>query len=315
MEVWPHEQTKVIWTGEANEFLAASTRSSGYVSYSSASTCIVVLDFENTKKPVELLVQKPSTLATQLAVLASTPFPFDVLLEFPRSGRQIWSSETILSKSPYLKTLLSSAFSEGTSTGSLTTTTPPSDRLPFDDSDGEQDEKHDKSNSSTSSLSLPKHKSITVTKTAYSTYLAVVCWLQTGDIVFSPLSSSRSSSNAVLPATPSTSSVSRLTPVSPKSVYRLAHLLELPVLSSLALENFGSQLPIDNVVQELFSETAACYDEILSTSLDFAVKNLGVVKKTAGLTEARERAANGEMKEWEGQVWASLAGRMLHEQK
>ncbi|GAA5856756.1 hypothetical protein JCM8547_008825 [Rhodosporidiobolus lusitaniae] len=155
----------------------------------------------------------------------------------------IWSTEAVLSKSPYLKYLLTSDFLEGSVTTSHSAKPDrPVEPLPFDHSDGEQDEKTDKPPPSRIISPLPKrrisalpHHRIAVTETAYTTYLAVIP---------DPLAA-----------------------VSPKSVYRLAHLLELPQLASLALADFQVQLTVHNAASELFSETSGCYDELRDIAL------------------------------------------------
>lgn len=68
------------------------------------------------------------------------------------------------------------------------------------------------------------HYRIEVTSASYKTYRAVLCWILSNEIIFAPITSS---------ATPRTfdGDHSRSpAPVSPKSVFRLAHFLEIPTL-------------------------------------------------------------------------------------
>ncbi|GAA5856714.1 hypothetical protein JCM8547_008804 [Rhodosporidiobolus lusitaniae] len=209
----------------------------------------VVLEFEEEKPKDNLFLPLPA-LAAQLAVSSQTPFAFDVLLHFPSCKRRIWSSEAILSKSPYLKGVLSSDFLEGSRTArSKTFSSESSGHLPCDDSD-EEKEKDEALVASTQTVLPPE----------------------------APLT-------GLMPHP--------LTPVSPKSVYRLAHLLDLPALLSLALVTFRSQLTVSNAAIELFSETAACYDEIGTAVLDSVWVNLAAVKASAGWEEARSRRRTG----------------------
>ncbi|GAA5874006.1 hypothetical protein JCM8547_001599 [Rhodosporidiobolus lusitaniae] len=147
---------------------------------------------------------------------------------------------------------------------------------------------------------------------AYSTYLAVVCWLQSERITFSTLSSSSASTeNARLAPADRPAPLSPLKLVSPKSVYPFSHLLELPALSSLALANFRSQLTISNAAAELFSETSAYSDEIGSAVLEFVLARRTAVRQSSGFKAAQERAEKGEASEWEVRMWAKLTGKTL----
>ena len=83
-------------------------------------------------------------------------------------------------------------------------------------------------------------------------------------------------------------------PSSPKSVYRLAHFLELPELANLALQNFGSQLNADNAAHELFGDTASSYPEVRKIALNFVVENWKQVVKSKSYEVVRSKAEKGE---------------------
>ncbi|BGP16339.1 hypothetical protein JCM10213v2_004341 [Rhodosporidiobolus nylandii] len=267
--------------------------------------------------------QFPPQAAGELSKHFTSLLPHDVLLDFPRPARQLWCSERILSSSPYFSTLFSSTFSEarpgtGQASGSSARV-----EASQEDSDDELDNATH-SEHSAPSPHLPAHKTVTITEVAYSTYLAVICYIQSGQTAFAPLTSSfrtpgkteaeaTSSRRTALLSSPSSSVSSPLLPVSPKSVYRLSHLLELPALSSLALANFRSQLTADNVAYELFSNTAICYDEILEAALDFTLKHMKEVFESEGMKRMEEKAKSGELTGEEGAVWAKLATRMAKE--
>ncbi|GAA5975916.1 hypothetical protein JCM11641_002837 [Rhodosporidiobolus odoratus] len=104
-----------------------------------------------------------------------------------------------------------------------------------------------------------------------------------------------------------------LRPVSPESVDRLAHFLQLPDLSALALSNFTSQLTGANVVQEYFSETSECYDELCEATLKFLVQHVIAVRDTEAFEKVASRAEANELEEGEGRMWAKLAQRMVAE--
>jgi hypothetical protein len=284
-----------------------------------------------------LLFPSPTLELFYTADFAATAFtagpsPNDVCLTFPRSGDELWTNEITLRQSPYFNILLPSGFSEGTngsSSGQSDGRTLGHDH--FDDSDDETDAALPKPPQAALSTSqFPPHKTVTITEASYATYLAVVCWLQCGYIDFAPLTSSflsptisreqasrlRFESVRPPPSTDTASStsdaaasLSSLHPVSPKSIYRLSHLLELPSLSSLALTNFTSQLNTSNVVLEFFTETSACYDEISKVALDFAMKNLKEVLASTAMEGVRAKVQTGGLDDWEVRVWEMFAMR------
>lgn len=242
----------------------------------------------------------------------------NVCFDFPRIGRQLSANESVLRKaSPYFENVFSSGFAED-SASSTKVPTEPSFELPpltFEDSDDENDQVFEKTKSLETPSSLPPFKTITITDATYSTYYNVLCWIGTGHIVFAPLHSTSSAStdsvdekevvkeskskkkarrheaklnaldqvNAALPP-----------PSSPKSVYRLAHFLELPELVNLALQNFKSQLNADNAAYELFSDVASSYVEFRDIALGYVVENWKKVVKSKSYEEVRKRAKSGE---------------------
>ncbi|GAA5899965.1 hypothetical protein JCM8208_005553 [Rhodotorula glutinis] len=115
------------------------------------------------------------------------------------------------------------------------------------------------------------YKQVVITATAFSTYEAVLRFLATGYIQFAPLRSSCLA--ASLPnSTSSTSRADRLRavaekdpddlfPVSPKSTYRLAHLLELERLQRMCLADLAQQLMPTSAAHELFDPASVLYDE------------------------------------------------------
>ncbi|GAA5832448.1 hypothetical protein JCM11251_006458 [Rhodosporidiobolus azoricus] len=83
-------------------------------------------------------------------------------------------------------------------------------------------------------------------------------------------------------------------PVSPKSVYRAAHLLEIPSLSSLALREIQRQLTPEVAVAELFSPAAAKYDELRGIALKYVVRSWAECKDLKEMKEAKEKTKSGE---------------------
>jgi hypothetical protein len=159
---------------------------------------------------------------------------------------------------------------------------------------------------------FPHHR-IRVQNNAYSTYGAVLMWIQTGYISFAPLHSSfshlplESRSLARITAIESLHELEPQLPlsVSPKSVYKLAHYLSLPVLESLALQELSRQLTVDNVFTELFDGLASVYEEVRKLEVEFAVRNKKEVVETKGFKDVMDKLRKNELS-FSGPVVADL---------
>lgn len=152
-----------------------------------------------------------------------------------------------------------------------------------------------------SNARLVRYYQIAFAETASATFQAVLLYCKTGYIAFAPLTSSFAAAAdagtmheqeyrayAVLhPGMPR--------PVSPKSVYRLAHLLQIPDLQKLALDHIASGLSIEGVAHELFSPVATAYDEVRRLVRDFIVKRFDEVSATQAWQKLRAQAAVGEI--------------------
>ncbi|GAA5894300.1 hypothetical protein JCM6882_007625 [Rhodosporidiobolus microsporus] len=145
------------------------------------------------------------------------------------------------------------------------------------DSDSEADDLYASSSPRPAKPALPppelRYHEIRITEASYATYRALLCFLQTGHVAFAPLastfylpsSSSPSPSPAASPS-PASAPATRLAhlsasllsspllplPTSPKSLFSLAHFLDIPALAALALSNFRAQLTPQNALLELF---------------------------------------------------------------
>ncbi|GAA5820074.1 hypothetical protein JCM11251_005471 [Rhodosporidiobolus azoricus] len=278
-------------------------------------------------------------LAARFAAISLTSTPHDVLLQFPRSGHELWSSEAVLRASSYFEDLFSSGFSETATSSQSVGFKAAKKGLPsktFVDSDDEDDRspylpkpRSHASTTSAASVSFP-HITVAITEAAFSTYLAVVCFLQCGSVTFATLKSARTDSGQASDGAPkpknrrrnrnrqSSAPTTKPTlphPVSPKSVYRLAHFLSLPTLCTLALDNYRSQLTPSNATVELFDPFCALYPEAKDAVLDYIAAN----KREVGEAEAtRQRLEKVEAQQQDGggeqaeeAVWASLAKRLL----
>ncbi|ORY69453.1 hypothetical protein BCR35DRAFT_334284 [Leucosporidium creatinivorum] len=159
------------------------------------------------------------------------------------------------------------------------------------------------------------YREVKITETAYTTYCAVPLYLHSSHITFAPLASN------LLPHNPDakqtreqlvdqhlSSTPSQPFPVSPKSVYRLAHLLEIPSLCALALAELKSQLTFANAAKELFSSISV-YDDAREPLLEFVVEHWKEVKASAGMKEVEAMVKAGELPS-AGVVYAELLPRL-----
>lgn len=97
--------------------------------------------------------------------------------------------------------------------------------------------------------------------------------------------------------------------VSPKSIYRLAHLLEHVALQSLALREIASQLRPTNVATELFGDVAKAYPEVWKMEINYCVKNWARVKDSAAMKEIEGLVEREELPGG-GKVLMELAKRL-----
>lgn len=83
---------------------------------------------------------------------------------------------------------------------------------------------------------------------------------------------------------------SRPKPVSPKSLYRLAHFLDIPALQAICLAALKDKLSPEICAYELFDDPMAeVYDEVVRAELDYAVANWPRVKSSRAMKDVQER--------------------------
>ncbi|KAL8277607.1 hypothetical protein RQP46_010039 [Phenoliferia psychrophenolica] len=193
----------------------------------------------------------------------------NVCFVFPRDGgRVLWVNDKILGlASPYYKKCMFSKAPVIPGAISSTSLDPSSPRsaLAFDDSD--DDDALAKSPLPEPEPTLHPHHTIKITDFSYHTYRAVFSWILSHHIDFRPRDA-----NAPTLKVPSSSSSPRR-PASPKSVYRLANLLEITELQALALEAIRSQVTVATVVADLFSQTSLQYPAVLDLLCEFMEDN------------------------------------------
>ncbi|BGP39779.1 hypothetical protein JCM10450v2_003749 [Rhodotorula kratochvilovae] len=156
---------------------------------------------------------------------------------------------------------------------------------------------------------IPSHMRIVpITGTSYRTYRAFLAWLLTGTVSFAPLTStflypSSTSPSLAVPADVATAQrraslaplrslhPSRPAPVSPKSLYRLSHFLDIPSLSSQCLAALTDALTPKCVAHELFAPPAMgeVYDEVWEREVAFAEEQWEDVRESQAMRDAAER--------------------------
>lgn len=147
-----------------------------------------------------------------------------------------------------------------------------------------------------------EHQQIDVRETAYSTMNAVLLYLATGHIKFAPLGSLLEARTQDAPGTRRTLLDKHVSehptlplPVSPKSIYRLAHLLQREELQQLALDAFSTSLTTEGAARELFSPVSIAYADFKKVVLDYVVENWQEVQASKSWQEMREKATTGEI--------------------
>ncbi|GAA5912676.1 hypothetical protein JCM8208_007726 [Rhodotorula glutinis] len=265
-------------------------------------------------------------LARRIAGSCTELSPHDVRLFFPatrnREAAELWTTEHLLTtSSAYFRDLFDSGLAESVPVGSKRARTgeaagggsppgrslaPPALDKPFEDSDDEVDRvAFQLTFSAIDEDAEPapvSYKQVTITQAASSTYRAVLVWLQTGFIRFADLSSafdphaSPSSSRAA--AVMSAHDVDPLLPfpVSPKSVYRLAHILELDLLKAVALRHFRDEcLSVKTAPIELFSELAVGYATWRDMVLEWIVERWTEVEAGTAWRDTMRRVKEDEV--------------------
>ncbi|KAF9024177.1 hypothetical protein BDZ89DRAFT_989369, partial [Hymenopellis radicata] len=97
---------------------------------------------------------------------------------------------------------------------------------------------------------------------AYKTFKGLLKYLYTQEITLAPLKSTQTAGKGK----GTTSDLS-----SPKSMYRLADMIDLPALKQMCLDALRERLTVDNIFNELFSMFTSRYPEIREVELDFAL--------------------------------------------
>ncbi|GAA6007037.1 hypothetical protein JCM10207_009179 [Rhodosporidiobolus poonsookiae] len=268
------------------------------------------------------LSHSAETLAEGLGDAPFKPTPHNFRLAFPSLAKGgeacLWINAELLSHTcPYFKDLLDSDFAEAAPRRSkrarksgaqlVDDADVSSDKKDFEDSDDEADDfrfakvppKHEEPPDDLS------FREIKITQTAFTTYHALLTFLQTGHLRFVPLKSACKPSNPAGIATRSELVKLQLDedpslplPVSPKSLYRLTDLLRIPDstgLAALCLDTLSDSLTCHGAAYELFSDAAIHLDPIRKVVLAYVVANWAEVSATPSWKAYAARMKAGQL--------------------
>ncbi|GAA5890596.1 hypothetical protein JCM8208_004927 [Rhodotorula glutinis] len=275
---------------------------------------------------------------------AAKALPHDVRLFFPgtedRADAELWTTERFLTaSSTYFLNLFRSGLAETVTIGnkrarigrspdelvSQRLSLKPLDKHVEEDSDRETDvllfqgklgEPSPKPHDALEDVGFP-HKQVTIEQASYTTYRAVLLWLSTGYIQFASLSSSYAVTpdldHARTSALRALHQVDTSLPVaaSPKSVYRLAHILELDELEVVAMRFFHDEcLTTDTATVELFSELARDHSPWRTSIIDWILAHWDEVRVSEAWVEMKRRVACDEL-EGAGLIFLELTERRM----
>ncbi|GAA5990303.1 hypothetical protein JCM11641_006391 [Rhodosporidiobolus odoratus] len=266
-----------------------------------------------------LLPDVPDTPAALHAQRLGSLFPMTPVLQFPgHSSLQLWTTRSLLETSThYFDDLFRAGLNESTARTSseheeYKTSELPKKRVRVESSEDE-DDSDDETDEFAASGHLPtvpaplsdlKYHEILFIDASYTSYRALLCFLQTGYFSFAKLSftipprrpdSPTPSSNFDALTIWVTNNPTLPLPSSPKSAYTLAHFLDLPDLQSLALLDLQNQLTVSNIAQELFTPFANRYEGPRVMMVKYAVQNWPKVKDTNGFKTVLDKFRRNEL--------------------
>jgi len=134
-----------------------------------------------------------------------------------------------------------------------------------------------------------------VKDTAFRTWQALLFYLYTDQILWSPLKSqivnhSELTRDIAIDANPSGAP-----PCSPKSMYRLANKVGLEPLKNLAFDAMRARLSDSNIIRELGSNFTSKYPDVLRMQIDVLYKHIASKPVANHLPNFAERLAQGGM--------------------
>lgn len=228
-----------------------------------------------------------------MSVYLDPPTEGDVRLIFPSIGAELLSTSSLLSQhSAYFRSLLHQQTEQGgkvTKAGSKKRVRQSAPKeFDWRDSDDEEDLQLLVARSRSSEVRTyeePTHE-LVVTETAFSTYRALLFHLHTDrPLEFKPLASLQPKvehhtlGHLASDSPPPPSPFPR---ASPRSMYRLASILNIRPIAERALKEYGKQLEgaLEHVVDEAFCETSMAHAELRNTVVAVALLHAEEVKKS-----------------------------------
>ncbi|GAA5844909.1 hypothetical protein JCM5353_000711 [Sporobolomyces roseus] len=260
---------------------------------------------------------EPEHLAISQSRLRLSPLPNNIRFYLSHSIRsfEIWASLESL-PGDLQDSIGEADFVAPARTGHSTRNAPPSmpaatlDYTPYGaypDSDSEGDSIYSRNlpaaSKQANNLPTPNtFRQVNLKGIRYSTFKALLVYLDTGYIEFSPLSSS-----FPLTAPPFATRRAYLEkrlnvhpnlplPVSPKSTYRLATLLDVPSLKILSLSSLKSSLTLSNAASELFSPLSISHEEVQSAIIEYVASNWPAIREGESYKEIVKRIKRDEIK-------------------
>ncbi|EIW82767.1 hypothetical protein CONPUDRAFT_151827 [Coniophora puteana RWD-64-598 SS2] len=139
-------------------------------------------------------------------------------------------------------------------------------------------------------------RTVLVTGAAYKTWKAFLFYAYTGQTNLSSLTSCNVSEELqALPADRTEDSRSECPRCSPKSMYRLAHKLQLESLKQIAFQEIRRNLKNENILTEVLSKFTSRYPEIRDMETDFLLAHRHEKGVMDTLPGKMERVMRGEM--------------------
>ncbi|KAL8286777.1 hypothetical protein RQP46_004305 [Phenoliferia psychrophenolica] len=215
----------------------------------------------------------------------------DVRFFFPKTSSELWANSEVLSDaSPYFKDMLSSLFKEGrfqNATTSASTAPSVANSEALDDVSGSDDERDfvaPPAKAPAKSTESHEFHEVIIQHASHHTYSALLLYIYAAEIPFAtPPAPTQSASALYVPPHSAPSKIS------PKSLFRLAHYVALPELSTLCLKEIERRLTPENAAAELFGDLAQIFDEVQDIVMEYVVKNWEVIKSSKGMLEVEER--------------------------
>ncbi|SCV71208.1 BQ2448_2796 [Microbotryum intermedium] len=192
--------------------------------------------------------------------LGSSAYPFDVRFVLDGSEKKLWENATFLaSRSSYLADLFSSGYSESL----MEAVRPQECKI--------------------------ASRTVRITEGSVEDYQAAFVWLRTGHILLSDLLEASGSKCTDFTAGDGPK------PVLARSIYAVAHYLQISALSELALRCIEDCLTPTTAAQYLVDEWCSIYDEPREMVISYAVQNWAKVKLTCAMKDAIAKRGNGEL--------------------